>query len=616
MQASDIKLGLPLLARELMEQAVRRRTYIIRVVYAVLLFVVAYFMFYDLLRGTSAGMFAALGHGRQMFDMLLVLQFAGVYIFMPAIGASAIAVEKERSTFALRLLTKLDPWTIIFEKLLSRMVPMLTFLLLGLPLLGFAYTLGGFQTDEFIYGGLALGLALLQTSALALFCSAFCRTTTGALIAAYALQVMLMFGPPMIVETNVLGLQALFRSAPNRYGDWIFFAPYLTSLWEQNTISSSMIVNIIYRLIQFVPLTMVTAMLLVATRVVILRRAFALPQHRLQKVFRRLDGVFSRWNENPYTRGITLVAEAARLPETRPIAWIETTRTALGSLRYLVRLLLVVETLVVCLVLLVANTSENAGEYVSMLVFLAWIGATALVAVKGSSLIAGERSRQTLDVLLTLPIPTRELLAQKLTGVRRLMLVLSVPMLTLFLFQAWWRAGPMTGQPWMDQSRVVPALYLTSAISCMVLFFHGAAWLSILIGLRSKSQTRAVLISLGAIVAACMGPLLLMFLIEVIFEPPEKHPVNLFFLTSPMASVAFNEFNVYTHMFRSPWLAVALNTVYYGCWWVGLRTVCLRRAPRWLGRTCELITETEVVPAGESAVPSDPRRLADAAVSD
>ena len=47
------KLGLPLLAKELIEQAARKRTYVVRVLYAALLFFVAFLAFYETL---SAGL--------------------------------------------------------------------------------------------------------------------------------------------------------------------------------------------------------------------------------------------------------------------------------------------------------------------------------------------------------------------------------------------------------------------------------------------------------------------------------------------------------------------------------------------------------------------------------
>src|SRR5262245_86896 len=135
--------GLPLLGKELIEQAARKRTYVIRTLYASLLFFVCCLMFYDTLRIGATSPFAVLGRGRQMYDILVGLQFAGIYLFMPALACGVITHEKERASLQLLFLTRLGPWTILFEKLTSRLVPMFGFLLLSLPLLAYAYTLGG-----------------------------------------------------------------------------------------------------------------------------------------------------------------------------------------------------------------------------------------------------------------------------------------------------------------------------------------------------------------------------------------------------------------------------------------------------------------------------------------
>ena len=56
--------GLPLLAKELIEQAARKRTYVVRVVYATLLFVTAFLFFYETLKVGAASPLAVLGRGR------------------------------------------------------------------------------------------------------------------------------------------------------------------------------------------------------------------------------------------------------------------------------------------------------------------------------------------------------------------------------------------------------------------------------------------------------------------------------------------------------------------------------------------------------------------------
>src|SRR5262249_10621492 len=91
--------------------------------------------------------------------------------------------EKERNTFGLLLLTRLSPTTILLEKLLSRLVPMASFLLLSLPLMGFAYSMGGVGGREFANIVWMLILSTVQVGTLALACSAYCRTTVQSFIA-------------------------------------------------------------------------------------------------------------------------------------------------------------------------------------------------------------------------------------------------------------------------------------------------------------------------------------------------------------------------------------------------------------------------------------------------
>src|SRR5579872_1525061 len=100
------KFGLPLLGKELLEQAARKRTYVIRVVYASLLFFVCFMMFYNTLRIGRASPFAVLGRGRQLFEVLVGMQFAGIYLFMPAMTCSVITHEKERASLQLLFQTR------------------------------------------------------------------------------------------------------------------------------------------------------------------------------------------------------------------------------------------------------------------------------------------------------------------------------------------------------------------------------------------------------------------------------------------------------------------------------------------------------------------------------
>ena len=87
------QFGLPLLTKELLEQSARRRTYIIRVVYASLLFFTAFLLFYQELRVGATNSLAVLGKGRELFTMVVVLQFLWIYFFMPAMTCGVVTQE-------------------------------------------------------------------------------------------------------------------------------------------------------------------------------------------------------------------------------------------------------------------------------------------------------------------------------------------------------------------------------------------------------------------------------------------------------------------------------------------------------------------------------------------
>jgi hypothetical protein len=108
------------------------------------------------------------------------------------------------------------------------------------------------------------------------------------------------------------------------------------------------------------------------------------------------------------------------------------------------------------------------------------------------------------------------------------------------------------------------------------------------IGLRSRSQTRAVLMALGSMIAWCVVPLLVLFVFVVTFRLRDQEPTTWFLLLSPMMSVVLNEYNAYHHLFDYPWVAVVMNLAWYGALWAVVRAWCLRNAPLWLGRTSEM----------------------------
>jgi len=586
--------GLPLLAKELLEQSARRRTFIVRVVYASLLFFTAYLMFYQELSAGVTSPLAVLGKGRDLFAMVCGLQFVGIYFFMPAMTSGVITQEKERASLQLLFLTRLGPWTILFEKLASRVIPMLFFLLLSLPLLAFSYTLGGLTLPNLALGVWLLTLAVFQIGTLALCCSAFFRTSVAAFIWTYLLTLVMFLGPPL----SWVILSAFTRFELNQYvfarGSGIELALLLemplfglglfigTVEGQIAGISFSIAVHSLFVLFQ-------CAVCLILARAFLVRRAFVQPRNVVLNLFKAIDRIFSRLNNNRLTRGVVLGAASSGLPETDPVAWRETAKRSLGQTRYLARRFVGLELPMAALCVMLIYDANNF-DWSMLLLMVVWVVAILMIAVHSASLIAGERSHQTLDVLASTPLTAREIVRQKFRSVWRLMFVLATPFLTLFTFSAAMRWNmPDPRYQWAGAGFQVPVfnvfVYLTCSLLSLVVYLPLLAWMSFYIGLRVKSQARAIVTALACVLGACIGPLIFIMLpISIIFRAPIHGAWYFFNLLSPASIAALNEANEWQIYSFRPWLAILLNFSWYGAWLFLFRWLSFAQAERMLGR--------------------------------
>lgn len=621
--------GLPLLAKELIEQAARRRTYIVRSAYAFLLFMFVTLIFWGEVYDRSSSPFDLLGQGRTMFQIVLMLQTAGVLLFTPALTCGAITIEKERNTFGLLLLTRLSPSTILLEKYLGRLVMMGTFLLLSLPLLGLCYTIGGVTQLDLWSGFAALVITVMQLSAVGLCCSAYFRTTTGAFFGAYIFGFLLLFGPAMtlfidddfvewmadgeaqLVEYAVelcvavgwyainawdqlLGLDSFavdFRqnqalvSQPLSYGEedgaFLFFAvPRMMVIERFWTAPPTWQVAV-----RGLPALMSIPSILLLARFFMVRRAFVGPSNYLLSFFRRLDSVFHRMNQNRWTKGIVLVNDTQSLPKENPVAWRETTKRTLGTVRYLVRVFVALEfpILMFCLIVLTvtAHRSSDRNGAITFVIIIAWLAAILLVTVKAATLVAGERSHETLDVLLSTPIRSADLIRQKFQGVTRVAIVSMIPLLTALFTQGWYTMidrGLFHGPPdnWA-------ALYLLVSVLSVGVYIPLIAWLGFYVGLRMKSQTRAIFTSLAILCGWILIPFVLVAVFLEITDLRMESPAGFLLLLSPAAVPFFAEVNE-LEIGDAPFLATVVNFLGYGAIVVLLRWHCLKHAAGFLGR--------------------------------
>ena len=593
--------GLPLLAKELTEQAARRRTFVIRVVYATILFLMASLFFHEILSVATASPLAVLGHGKDMFATVVGLQFAGIYFFMPAMTCGVITQEKERASLQLLFLTRLGPWTILFEKLLGRLVPMGCFLLLSLPLLGFAYTLGGVSREMLWKGAWLLFLATIQMGTLALLCSAFFRTTVGAFMASYVIAFLMFFGPYFLLLVGyLLGLlfhvdfEELLRNIIPNPSPGLFVVvafPFFTA-------PSFFFATVIPGGIGTWALVAHSAIILCVSggclglaRRFIVDRAFLPPWNPVLSLFKAFDRNGVQLGSRPTAERTVAYSDDALLPADEPIAWRETTKRILGNSRYMWRIVLIAEVPLLALCgLLGISDSMVTSVITAMMQFVAWVLAVLVISVKSTSLVAGERTHQTLDVLCTSPLTGREIVLQKFRGVRRLIIALWIPFLTVSLFVPWWNEQHHLHRQRYGFQEFPDLLYLVCSVLSVGIYFPLVAWLSLWIGLTVRTQIRAIIGSMAAIVGWVIGPLVFIVM-PVSIVANSMHvsssywqPVaQLTSLLSPATIVFINEANGLKE-FPGPWSSVWLNFALYGAALIAIRATCLKNADRWLGR--------------------------------
>lgn len=500
----------PLLTRELTEQAARRRTFVVRVVYAVVLYVIAIWIFYNQVESWSSRTFTALGQGLPIFIGLGWLQFYGIYLFLPPMTCGVLTAEKERDTLSLLMLTRLGPWSILIGKLFSRMITMASFICLSLPLFAVAYSFGGVEAEQILGLGWTLAVTMLQVGSMALACSAWCRTTGSAFLATYLIGALILAAPNLVTQGGDLDhfgvLEFLaeyyrtmgFADEEVTHADFtmVLFGPWVC--FDRVPLPNRPFAATVART---VPILLSAAACLFFARVVLWRRAFVAPSNVMLKMFRSLDTLFHRLNQNRLTRGIVLTREHVQLPLYDPIRWRETKKRSLGTTRYLIRLLLVLE-IPVLFGMMIPFYGDVNSNYAPAFVaaWIVWVISALVIAIHATGLIGLERSRQTMDVLLTTPLTSESIVKEKFAGISRMIVVLWIPLMTVYSYQVWW-----TG--WVGSYQPSETLFgILRSLLAMAIYPWLVAWIGFHFGMRCRSQAQAVLVTLGILTAVCVIP--------------------------------------------------------------------------------------------------------------
>lgn len=619
-----IQQGLPLFRREMLVQSHRARTYAIRAGFAVTLFFLA--MMYTVMK-TGAGAFSAAvrlpGQGGVILEALVWLLFGFIYIFAPAVAAGVITLEKERQTLVLLYLTKLTAWHVVLEKFLSRLVPTLTILLLAMPLLVFSYAFGGVSVEMLVTSMWFLVVTAVQVTAVAVLCSTLCRHTTFAFVLTYLALLLVYFGPLLAdvwllkghytdkfisgngilnsyalpippsataiaagTASGTLAYQAL-DAIPTELTLLACFPPALYSYHYQPSFAGSF---------EWQPMVMAGYPSLLAAflclglaRCFVFYRVF---EDQRSPLLVRLRQFAKRLRQGRSGRRTAASQKSYDLPAHDPIAWRETYRSSGNWLPAL----LVLEIPTALLVLWLAKMGDGTSAQVSTVILGLWALAILLICVHSSSLMTKERGQQTLELLLTTPMSSEEIIQQKFNGTRRLMAICAAPLLTTILFQAWWRN--LLIRPSTTQNVLAPRIeigfiwweYLITAGCCVIIYLQLAGWIALWAGLRNKNPTLATLWALGGVLFCCVIPAFILAIPVAMLIPIDqalglKLPALLGAQLSPFVMIMVTEFTNLRDVCYVPLLPAVVNVLVYATLLHYARRYVLDRADIFLGRT-------------------------------
>lgn len=408
------RIGLgPVFYFEWLTQARRWQFYAVRSGIAAALLVAAWLLWVSapphVREGRSLAAYAEFG--RALYTAVMGTLLALVLLAAPAATAGAICLDKARGALAQVLATDLSDSEIVVGKLAARLLPVLSLLLVALPVVAVLLLLGGIDPQALLGAMMiAVGLAALGCS-LALVFSVWGTKTHEVLLATYATIGLWLLAIPI---GKVLGYRGRgwwgnsdVLEATNPF--FLAFRPYLYPGTENVTGGAL-----------FLLATLAVSAALISLATVCMRRV-ALMGPRVTRAGRRLD--LAR-----LTRPLLDLLPGPSL-DGNPVLWREWHRSRPSRWSFGVGL--IYWSLSSAFIGLLLWNWSRTGRFDEM--FAAWtsgwvgsIGLLLLSIVAPTSLTE-ERVRGSLDVLMATPLSTRQIVLGKWWGAARRAILLSVP---------------------------------------------------------------------------------------------------------------------------------------------------------------------------------------------
>jgi ABC-type transport system involved in multi-copper enzyme maturation permease subunit len=342
--------------------------------------------------------------GRLVSGAIAATQLAMVLLAAPAATAGAICLDRARGTLAHMLVTDLSSSEIVVGKLAARMVPVMGILLCVLPIPALGTLLGGID-PQLVAGSMLVTLGVAASGcAAALALSTWGTKTHEVLLATYAAWALWLLALPMwwglrLVIGGITAPPPWFEKANPM---WLVAAPYL---WPRTVGAVDQVT--------FFGASLLASAALTALAATQLRRVAARQDSRPCSVFRSL----------PWTRILDRLLRLVPGPslDANPVLWREWHRRRPSRWARGVWCLYGLMTIGLSVTLIALN-ADGAGVRRGVASvgngFQAGIG-LLLLSVSAATVLAEERVRGNLDILLATPLSTRSIVWAKWWGTFR-----------------------------------------------------------------------------------------------------------------------------------------------------------------------------------------------------
>jgi len=487
------RLGLgPVFAYEWLTTTRRWQLYALRVVFVSALLIGMMIVWqtspYRDKQGQTVSIETLASYGQAFYLTIVTIELTLVLLAAPAATAGAVCLDKSRGTLDHLMATDLSNAEIVLGKLGVRLVPILGVIACVLPLMALSGLLGGIDPNA-LFGSFltAVGCGVLGSS-LALTLSVWGRKTHEVLMLAYLIVILWMSSPPLVmlgaylvgVPTPGQVSQILRDSTIYSNPYYLVYAPY---------VSPGDVSPITY--LAFLGGCLCVSGLLVALATYRIRAVAAKQAGQGSVVSRRGRAWRGSWLGRPVwvprLRGPSL--------DNNPVFWREWHRSRPSRFLRVVWFLYAALGVFWVLTALISISGPFREAIATMTTFQVLVG-LLLLSVSAATSLAEERVRGSLDVLLSTPLSTREILAGKWWGSFRL-----APHVLL------WPAV-MGGLLLVDGGRVIGYLLL---MGLTLAYAAGIASLGLAIATWVSRLSRAVTICVSVSVVFAIGwPILVM----------------------------------------------------------------------------------------------------------